>query len=221
VSSKIRLTLVCSLALGIANGFALGDDVKEAAPAAGTGVVRGHLTIDGKTVHHRFAIDESLVNLKGDALKKLAKVPAEPALMDQNGIAYVPTVLAIVAGTTVEFRNSDPTTHNVHCTCRLNAPSNIGMKQGETSKVVFDQPETIEVTCNIHANMKAFIVVLDNPFFAKVDKSGEFRIEGVPAGDFEIRGWHDGTTPTVKKVTVKAGEETVVDLDLTTKKRGR
>jgi plastocyanin len=198
----------------LSGALATADDVT--VPAKG--VIRGRVTIDGKTEHHRFAIDESVVSLSGGDLVKLsAPPPAEPVVMDQNGIAYVPTVLAIVAGTTVEFRNSDPVLHNVHCQCTLNRPFNQGMQKGENTRVKFERPEIIEVTCNIHANMKAFIVVLENSFYSKVS-NGEFRIEA-PAGTFDLKGWHDGTKSSVQKVTVKPGEETVVDINLTTKKR--
>src|SRR4051794_8346764 len=99
--------VVVSLAVaGLGGALAVADDVKaDSKPAARpTGVVRGRLTIDGKSEHRKFSIDESVVSLKGGDLAQLsAKPPAEPVVMDQNGIAYIPTVLAIVAGTTVEF----------------------------------------------------------------------------------------------------------------------
>jgi plastocyanin len=202
------------LALLVVATLAKGDDQVKA-----TGVIRGTVTIDGKTNHHKFAIDESVVSLKGGDLVKLSQVPKDPAVMDQNGIAYVPTVLAVMAGTTVEFKNSDPTLHNVHCSCKMNAPMNIGMQKGETQKTVFANPDVIEITCNIHAQMKAFIFVHENAFFAKAGKDGSFKIENVPPGEYEIQGWHDGTERKKQKVTVKAGEETVLSIDLTSKKR--
>lgn len=197
-----------------------GRDAAASVPSAATGTIRGVLRIDGKTEHRKLRLEESVVSLKGAELAEASKPrSAEPVVMDQNGIAYIPTVLAVVAGTTVEFRNSDPTLHNVHCACVRNRTFNVGVGPGQSSRVVFDRPEIVIVTCNIHAEMKAFIVVLENGFFTKPSKTGEFRIGGVPPGTWQLRGWHDGTAASTVSVTVRAGEESAVEVDLATKKR--
>jgi hypothetical protein len=199
---------------------ALADDVPGA--TAPRGIVRGSVTIDGKAESRKFKLEEAVVSLVGEELDKLSPPPpSEPALMDQSGIAYIPTVLAIQAGTKVQFRNSDPTLHNVHCQCAANKSVNQGTGPGQAFTNVFDKAEVVEVTCNIHAAMKAFIVVSPNAFFAKASPSGEFTILGVPPGTWKIKAWHDGTKTVSGSVTVKAGEECVTTLDLTSKKRGR
>lgn len=214
-----------AIALGLAAGtfgvHAFADD-KPAAPAAGTGSIKGTVTIEGKAESRKYKFEETVVSLVGEELDKLsAPVPTEPAVMDQNGIAYIPTVLAIRAGTTVLFKNNDPTQHNVHCTCTANKPMNQGMNAGEKCETKFEKPEVVEVTCNIHAAMHAFIVVLPNSFFAKCEPTGEFKLPNVPAGTWKIKAWHDGMAPVNGTVTVKAGEEASATLDLVPKKRGR
>lgn len=193
-------------------------------PAADKGTIRGKFTVDGVTEHRKFKVEDAVVSLKGEGLNKAsAAAPSEPVVMDQNGIAFIPTVLAVVAGTTVEFRNNDPTLHNVHCHCAANKSSNMGVAQGEKAKTVFDKPEVVEVTCNIHAQMKAWIVVLANSFFSKpAPGTGEFRIENVPPGTWDIKAWHPLAGSVTAKVTVKAGEEASITLDVASKKsKGR
>jgi plastocyanin len=220
VKSLFASTAAAAFAIAALSGVhALADDV----PASPRGTVRGTITIDGKSVSRKYKFEEAVVNLIDEALDKASPPPpAEPAIMDQNGIAYVPTILAIQAGTKVEFRNSDPTLHNVHCSCVQNTSLNRGSGPGQNFTVVFDKPEVIEVTCNIHAAMKAFIVVLPNAFFTKPSASGEFTIANVPAGTWKIKAWHDGTQVVTGTVTVKAGEDCTTTLDLAPKKtRGR
>lgn len=221
--SKPLTTLAAVAGLAVAavcSVHAFADDVVPSTLPRGT--VRGRLTIDGKAESRKFKFEEAVISLVGDELDKASPAsPKEPALVDQSGIAYIPTVLAIQAGTKVEFRNSDPTLHNVHCFCTANKSVNQGTGPGQNFVTTFDKPEVVEVTCNIHAAMKAFIVILPNVFFTKPAASGEFTIANVPAGTWKIKAWHDGCQAAVGSVTVKAGEECTAALDLAAKKRGR
>ena len=68
--------------------------------------------------------------------------------------------------------------------------------------------------CHIHTDMSAFVLVLDNPFFAMPDENRRFVIDNVPEGEYTIVGWHERITPIMKKVRVVAGQTAVVDYNI-------
>lgn len=115
--------------------------------------------------------------------------PSRPVVMDQRGLRFVPHVLPIVVGTTVEFANSDPLSHNVFSISETKR-FNLGLYQKGTSRQLrFDQPGIVQLLCNVHLEMSGFIVVLPNPYFARVNPDGTYRIAGVPAGRHHVRCW--------------------------------
>lgn len=117
--------------------------------------------------------------------------PKEPAVMDQKGLRFVPHVLAILVGTTVEFPNSDPVSHNVFSISDVKR-FNLGMyPRGTIHRIKFEQAGVVELLCNVHIEMSAYIVVLKNPYFARTEPDGTYRIEGVPAGKHRLRCWHE------------------------------
>ena len=118
--------------------------------------------------------------------------PERVVVMDQRGLRFVPHVLAIQAGATVEFANNDPLAHNVFS---ISSPKrfNLGLYgRGTSRRVKFDQPGVVQLLCNVHQEMSAFIVVVKNPYFTRTDKDGSFRIENVPSGRHRLRVWHEG-----------------------------
>lgn len=118
-------------------------------------------------------------------------VPTTTAIIDQKGLRFVPHVLPIVVGTTVEFPNSDPVSHNVFSISDVKR-FNLGMyPRGTIRRIKFDQAGIVELLCNVHAEMSAYIVVLKNPYFARTEPDGTYRIEGVPAGKHRLRCWHE------------------------------
>lgn len=140
-----------------------------------------------------------------DVLAKLTG-PEHPApSMRQEGLAFVPHVLPVVRGTSVEFPNSDPVFHNVFSLSRA-ASFDLGrFPRGETRTLKFDTPGVVKVFCHIHSDMGAVIMVLDNPFFTAPDHDGRFRIDGLPPGDYRITAWHERARPSTHAVHVDAG----------------
>jgi hypothetical protein len=125
--------------------------------------------------------------------------------MRQEGLAFVPHVLPVVRGTSVEFPNSDPVFHNVFSLSRA-ASFDLGrFPRGETRTLKFDTPGVVKVFCHIHSDMGAVIMVLDNPFFTAPDHDGRFRIDGLPPGDYRITAWHERARPSTHAVHVDAG----------------
>ncbi len=129
---------------------------------------------------------------------------AGTATMDQKNLRFVPHVLAIQRGTAVRFPNSDPLSHNVFSISPAKR-FNLGMyPQGQSRSLVFDQAGVIEVLCNVHLEMSAYIVVLKNPYFARSDAEGRYRITGVPAGRHRVRCWHESLPAEEHEVDVPA-----------------
>ena len=143
--------------------------------------------------------------------------PAKRADMDQRSMQFAPHVLPVVVGTTVRFLNSDPTPHNVF------SPDgekyNLGTwPQGQTKDHVFAKcakaPCVYVQLCRVHPEMEAYVVVLQNPFFATTSKDGQYKIENVPPGTYSVGVWHPKGKSPVKAVTVDTAKPAVVDFVL-------
>ena len=110
----------------------------------------------------------------------------------QRDQAFVPHVLAITVGTTVDFPNSDPFFHNVFSLSKT-SPFDLGRySRGKSKAVRFDRPGIVRVFCDIHSHMSAFILVFAHRFFAVTDAAGRYEIAGVPPGTYTLRVWHEG-----------------------------
>jgi plastocyanin len=117
--------------------------------------------------------------------------PSEPAVMDQKDLRFVPHVLAIQAGTAVVFPNTDPVSHNVFSISEVKR-FNLGLYgRGTVRRVTFDKPGVVELLCNVHLEMGAYIVIVKNGYFARTSSDGTYRIAGVPAGQHRVRSWHE------------------------------
>ena len=128
-----------------------------------------------------------------------------PASMDQRNETFVPHVLAITAGTVVEFPNSDRFYHNVFSLSKA-ARFDLGRyATGKSKAVRFDKPGIVRVFCDIHSHMNAFILVFSHPFFAVTDDEGRYRIDNVPSGSYTIIAWSDRGNFDPRPVTISDG----------------
>ena len=134
------------------------------------------------------------------------------AVMDQRNETFVPHVLAVLAGTVVDFPNSDTTFHNVFSLSKTKRFDLGRYAVGRSKSVRFDRPGVVRVFCDIHSHMNAFVLVFSHPFFDLTDTDGRFRIDQVPAGTYTVIGWYEGEARTSRPVTVQPGG--VVDLEL-------
>jgi plastocyanin len=142
--------------------------------------------------------------------------PKEPAIMDQKGLRFAPHVLVIQVGATVEFPNSDPMSHNVFSISDAKR-FNLGLyTRGAIRRLIFDKPGVVELLCNVHLEMFGYIVVVKNPYFARTDSPGAYRIDGVPAGRHRLRCWHE-RFPAQER-TVEVPETGSVTVDFSTEK---
>ena len=135
------------------------------------------------------------------------------ARMDQKNETFIPHVLAIVAGTTVDFPNSDPTYHNVFSLSKTQRFDLGRYAAGRSKAVRFDQPGIVRVFCDIHSHMSAFILVFSHRYFAVTDEDGRYRIDNVPPGSYSVVAWHESLPSETKRVLVTDGGD--VDLNFT------
>jgi plastocyanin len=135
-------------------------------------------------------------------------MPVAPAALRQHDETFVPHVLPVLVGTTVQFPNDDPVFHDVFS---LSSPKAFDLQrypQGASRTVQFPKAGVVEVFCHIHADMSAYILVLENPFFVIPDAQGHFALDGVPEGDYQLTAWYERTHPVSVKVHVSAGHTT-------------
>ncbi len=138
-------------------------------------------------------------------------VPAQHAVVDQKQLRFEPHVLPILVGTTVDFPNSDPLLHNVFSISEAKR-FNLGLYgRGTVRRMTFDKPGVVELLCNVHLEMSGFIVVLTNPYFARTDASGSFRIADVPPGPHRMRCWHERLPAPERTVDVPSSGSVNLD----------
>jgi plastocyanin len=141
------------------------------------------------------------------AMSAAPPTPA-PVVMDQAGCKYVPHVIAVMRGGSVEFRNSDTTMHNIHTMPTVDGNDPVDVSQGANGApqvTRFMQPEVMmPVRCNNHPWMNAFINVSATPFFAVSDSDGHFGITGLPAGTYTLAVVHEKMGEQTMTVTVEA-----------------
>jgi plastocyanin len=142
--------------------------------------------------------------------------PKQHVVMNQKNLTFAPHVLPIVAGTTVDFLNSDQVLHNVFTPDKCAGKFNLGTwPKGETRSYTFSQPGCTPVLlCNVHPEMEGFIVVLQNPYFAVTDKAGLFSIPNVPEGKYTVRVWNRKPLDGTKDVAVPKDGDAVCDIAL-------
>jgi len=122
--------------------------------------------------------------------------------MDQRNETFVPHLLAVAAGTVVDFPNSDTTYHNVFSLSKARRFDLGRYARGKSKAVRFDTPGIVRVFCDIHSHMSAFILVFGHPYFATTDADGRYRIDNVPPGAYNVVAWHEGQTRDTRLVVV-------------------
>ena len=143
--------------------------------------------------------------------------PTKPVDMDQRSKTFIPHALPIVVGTTVRFLNNDATRHNVFSPDH--EKYNLGTwRQGQTRDHTFGTcakvPCVYAQLCLLHPEMEAYVVVLQNPFFATTNTDGRFEIINVPPGTYTLAVWHAKGQTQSKPVTVDGAKLALVDFVL-------
>lgn len=147
---------------------------------------------------------------EGRSFPPLAKNP----VIDQIRMTFVPHVLPLLAGSTVAFPNSDSTRHNVFSPSKTKK-FNLGTyPAGITKKVTFEKTGVVSLLCNVHPEMSAFILVVQNPYYAMVDKHGKYKISDVPPGDYTLVIWHPKFKSKNSKINIQQEGSVTVDFFL-------
>jgi plastocyanin len=128
----------------------------------------------------------------------------------QKDLQFSPRISVIVKGTTVDFPNEDRIFHNVFSTSRP-ARFDLGLyRSGSSKSVEFKREGVVDVFCNIHPEMISRVLVVPTRHFASTDAAGKFRIDGVPAGTYNVVVWHPNGTEVRTKATIQAAKATTL-----------
>src|SRR5215204_901883 len=143
------------------------------------------------------------------------------ATLDQKGCEYQPYVMGVQAGQHFDVRNSDTVLHNVHALPKPgsgNKEKNVGQPVPMKSDFVFDKAEVlVKFKCDVHPWMFAYVGVVEHPYFAVTDKDGNYKISGLPAGDYTIEAFHLKAGAKTEKVKVGADDKKSLDFTLEAK----
>jgi plastocyanin len=209
----------------------VGGGQRETRPRAATGTIRGRVDVRvSSAIEPRpdvAALGMHAPPDRSDRRRSVVYLETAPrgafdpneeprARMVQKKESFVPHVLPIVAGTTVDFPNEDSTYHNVFSLSKTK-PFNLGRyAAGRSKAVLFDQPGIVRVFCDIHSHMSAFILVFAHRYFALTDEDGRYRLPNVPAGSYTLTVWNEtvrGDSP--RRAIAIAPEGGDIDADFT------
>jgi plastocyanin len=201
----------------------LGPRASNAVPAAAAGSIRGRVEVRAERTAREARPDPGGLGMAptrdpGDRRRSVVYLESAPraafesseqtrARMDQRNEQFVPHVLAITAGTYVDFPNDDRTYHNVFSLSKSNAFDLGRYAAGRSRSVRFTNPGIVRVFCDIHSHMSAFILVFAHRFFAVTDDEGRYRIEGVPPGTYSVAVWNEVVhgEPQRRTITIAEG----------------
>lgn len=139
-------------------------------------------------------------------------------VVDQKNLSFVPQVLAVLVGTTVDFHNGEEPWEGRGIKHNIFSPSpaarfDLGTYgYGRSKSVTFDKPGIVTLLCNVHPEMSAYVVVVETPFFAVTDRAASYRIEAVPPGRYALKTWHPRLQSDSREVVL--ADEAVVEFRL-------
>jgi plastocyanin len=178
-----------------------------------TNEIKGKVSVQGIKSAENIAVYVDVI------AEKKFDPPKDHVVVDQKKMAFIPHVVAVQQGATVEFLNSDPVGHNVYwpsISGNKKLSHNLGTwPKGEKKPFQFNDVGTASLLCNVHPEMSGYIVVVPTPYFAVTDKEGNFEIKNIPAGKYTLKTWSEDGKPTTQAVDVNAATATV---ELTVKK---
>ncbi len=144
---------------------------------------------------------------------KTFPAPAAHAKIDQKGMQFIPHVVPVLVGTTVDFHNSDSVLHNVFTNDPAADKFNLGTwPQGQVKTFTFKNPGFVQVLCKVHPEMEGYIAALPTPYYAVAKADGSYVIKDVPDGAQTVRTWNAKLKAGSKAVTVAASTEANFDL---------
>jgi plastocyanin len=153
----------------------------------------------------------AVVSLEGI---QTGKVPKQSAILKNKACAFVPHVLAVTRGATLEIRSNDPVLHTAHLYLGNRTLFNLALpraRKGMKLERKLEETGLIRVLCDVHGWMKAYILVVDHPYFALTDEKGSFEIRDIPPGSYPLKVWHELLGVQFKEASVSEGKDTLVE----------
>jgi len=193
-----------------------------AAGAAGImtdAAVSGRIVILEKDNKPSEDLSDAVIYLEAPAMVATAGKPTtvEIAITDKT---YAPHVVVVPVGSTVRFPNHDPFNHNVFSVSEPNS-FDLGLYgRGETKSHTFDHPGLVRVYCNVHPRMVAYVLVMENRYYAQPGNDGSFTIDNVPAGRYRLHVWHERIPSEVVKDVTAGAAATLQDLQIALNAQG-
>jgi plastocyanin len=185
--------------------------------AAVSGTIRGRVDVRGAAADGggRLAVTDLTMASTRPPIDRRSVVYLDPApraafdtreeprpRLDQRNETFVPHVLAIVAGTSVDFPNNDRTYHNVFSLSKTKTFDLGRYAAGHSKAVRFDKPGIVRVFCDIHSHMSAFILVFAHHYFSVADADGVYRLPNVPPGAYTVVAWSESAPLESRQVVV-------------------
>jgi plastocyanin len=188
------------------------------ASAARAGTLRGTVAVLEKDGQRAQDTTDAVVWVEGP---QPPRARSKDATVTMKSKAFLPRVTVVGVGASVEFPNQDAIFHNVFSVSGDNRFDLQLYKKPKTASKVFEHPGVVRIYCNIHPQMSGFVLVRDNPYWAKVAQDGSYTIPDVPAGTWVLKAWHERAGESAQTVQVKDGGavETSFTLDASKFKR--
>lgn len=147
------------------------------------------------------------------AQSKQSMSPSKSLMLDNKKCAFVPHVQVAPVGSEILLLNSDPILHDVHARIRPETLFNVGLPTWRQVTKRLTRTGIVAIECDVlHTWMSAYILVTSSPYFAVTDEKGEFTIDGIPAGTYEIEVWHERLGRQSRRVTVTGRATLSIDL---------
>ena len=182
------------------------------ASASWAGEIRGKVNVQGLKSAESIAVYVDAI------AGKTFEAPSQHITIDQRKMKFVPHVVVVQKGTTVDFLNSDPVGHNVYwpsISGNKKLAHNLGTwPQGQKKSFQFNDLGVAALLCNVHPEMSGYVVVVATPYFAVTNGEGEFEIKNVPDGHYTLKTWSEDGKPLSQTVDVSG----TANVELTVKK---
>jgi len=139
--------------------------------------------------------------------------PAAHAKMDQKNLVFIPHVMPVLVGTTVDYLNSDAVLHNVFSPDACCDKFNLGTwPQGQSKSYTFKKECVATLLCKVHPEMEGFVVACPTPYYAVTKADGSFSIPNVPDGSYTVKVWHPKLKATQKTVAVAGATQAAFEI---------
>ena len=167
---------------------------------------KGPLLDENRVVSEKGELANVFVYVSEGLKEKSYPLPEKAALMNQDRCMFKPRVQGIQVGQDFLMKNSDPLIHNVRSFSMRNRPFNIAQppKTPDRKKVFKRKEKEIMIQCDFHPWMKAYLFVMDHPYFAVTNAKGEYSIKGLPPGKYTLTAWHEELGEQETEITVDA-----------------